>query len=153
MAKKPKFIDLFAGIGGTRLGFESVGAVCVWSSEWDKSAQETYNANFNHKPAGDITKIKSSEIPHHDILLAGFPCQPFSLAGVSKKISLGRAHGFHDKTQGNLFFDLARIIHDKKPQAFMLENVKNLLSHDHGRTFQQSRRCWKKILGIKSHIK
>jgi len=149
MAKKPKFIDLFAGIGGTRLGFESVGAVCVWSSEWDKSAQETYNANFNHKPAGDITKIKSSEIPHHDILLAGFPCQPFSLAGVSKKISLGRAHGFHDKTQGNLFFDLARIIHDKKPQAFMLENVKNLLSHDHGRTFQTIKEVLEKDLGYK----
>lgn len=129
------FIDLFAGIGGIRLAFESVGGSCVFSSEWDKSAQKTYEANFGEVPTGDITKIDASAIPDHDILLAGFPCQPFSLAGVSKKNSLGRKHGFADETQGTLFFDIARILKEKKPKAFLLENVKNLAGHDKGRTF------------------
>ncbi len=129
------FIDLFAGIGGIRLAFEPYGE-CVFSSEWDKRAQETYEINFAHKPDGDITQIHEKNIPDHDILLAGFPCQPFSLAGVSKKNSLGRNHGFLDETQGTLFFDIARIIKEKQPQAFLLENVKNLRSHDKGKTYK-----------------
>lgn len=130
------FIDLFAGIGGTRLGYESAGGECVFTSEWDKYAQKTYEANFGEMPFGDISQIKTSQIPDFDILLAGFPCQPFSIAGVSKKISLGRAHGFQDDKQGNLFFEIARIIQDKRPSGFMLENVKNLISHDKGNTFK-----------------
>jgi DNA (cytosine-5)-methyltransferase 1 len=133
---KFKFIDLFAGIGGTRLAFQNQGGKCVFTSEWDKFAKKTYEANFGEVPFGDITKIKESDVPEHDILLAGFPCQPFSIAGVSKKNSLGRNHGFLDKTQGTLFFDVARIIKQKRPRAFMLENVKNLISHDKGRTFE-----------------
>lgn len=131
-----RFIDLFAGIGGIRRGFEKIGGSCVFTSEWDKFAQQTYRANFSdsHEIAGDITKIDANDIPPHDVLLAGFPCQPFSLAGVSKKKSLGRAHGFEDKTQGTLFFDVARIIGERRPKAFLLENVKNLRSHDKGRT-------------------
>jgi len=136
MAGRLTFIDLFAGIGGTRLGFELAGGECVFSSEWDSNAQKTYNANFGETPAGDITKITSEQIPDHDILVAGFPCQPFSIAGVSKKNSLNRPHGFLDKTQGTLFFDVARIIRDKKPKAFLLENVKNLMTHDKGNTFR-----------------
>jgi len=136
--KKITFIDLFAGIGGIRLGFESIGAECVFTSEWNPYSQKTYAANFqDEKPiVGDITKVDEAEIPDHDILLAGFPCQPFSLAGVSKKNSLGRATGFLDETQGTLFFDVARIIKAKQPQCFLLENVKNLLSHDKGKTFE-----------------
>ena len=130
------FIDLFAGIGGMRLAFESVGGHCVYSSEWEKYCQQTYFANFGEQPDGDITKVDADSIPDHDILVAGFPCQPFSIAGVSKKNSLGRATGFEDKTQGTLFFDVCRIMKAKRPKAFMLENVKNLCSHDHGRTFQ-----------------
>ena len=130
------FIDLFAGIGGMRLSFESVGGHCVYSSEWEKYCQQTYFANFGEQPDGDITKVDADSIPDHDILVAGFPCQPFSIAGVSKKNSLGRATGFEDKTQGTLFFDVCRILKAKRPKAFMLENVKNLCSHDHGRTFQ-----------------
>lgn len=133
---KFKFIDLFAGIGGIRLAFDEQGGKCVFSSEWDAKAQETYEANFGDKPEGDIRGISSANIPFHDILLAGFPCQPFSLAGVSKKNSLGRAHGFEDKTQGTLFFEIARILKEKQPKAFLLENVKNLRSHDKGRTYQ-----------------
>ena len=131
------FIDLFAGIGGLRLGFESIGGHCSFTSEWNKFAQQTYAANFrdNHPVQGDITKISESEIPEHDVLVAGFPCQPFSIAGVSKKNSLGRAHGFACEAQGTLFFDVARILRDKRPAAFMLENVKNLQSHDQKRTF------------------
>ncbi len=131
------FIDLFAGIGGIRLAFEKEGGKCVYTSEWDTYAQRTYAVNFpSDEPiAGDITVEKIEEIPKHDILLAGFPCQPFSIAGVSKKNSLGREHGFLDKTQGTLFFDVARIIAAKKPKAFVLENVKNLCSHDQGRTY------------------
>ena len=129
------FIDLFAGIGGMRLAYEAMGCDCVYSSEWNKFSQKTYLANFGDMPEGDITKVNANDIPNHDILLAGFPCQPFSIAGVSKKQSLGRPTGFEDKTQGTLFFDVCRIIQAKRPHAFMLENVKNLTSHDGGRTF------------------
>ena len=132
------FIDLFAGIGGLRTAFESVGGHCVFTSEWDSYAQKTYGINFpGEAPTqGDITKIDAASVPDHDILIAGFPCQPFSIAGVSKKNSLGKAHGFADKTQGTLFFDVARILAEKKPRAFLLENVKNLHSHDRGNTFK-----------------
>ena len=130
------FIDLFAGIGGMRLAYESAGGHCVYSNEWEKYCQQTYFANFGEQPDGDITKVDAESIPDHDILVAGFPCQPFSIAGVSKKNSLGRATGFEDKTQGTLFFDVCRILKAKRPKAFMLENVKNLCSHDRGRTFK-----------------
>ena len=131
-----KFIDLFAGIGGMRIAYENAGAHCVYSNEWNKYSQQTYYANFGVQPDGDITKVDENSIPNHDILVAGFPCQPFSIAGVSKKQSLGRATGFEDKTQGTLFFDVCRILKAKRPKAFMLENVKNLCSHDKGRTFK-----------------
>lgn len=133
------FIDLFAGIGGLRRGFESIGGRCVFTSEWDRFSQQTYRANFpndDHEINGDITKVEAVDIPTHDVLLAGFPCQPFSIAGVSKKNALGRAHGFEDKTQGTLFYDVARIIKHHRPAAFLLENVRNLISHDKGKTFQ-----------------
>ncbi len=133
---KFKFIDLFAGIGGIRIAFQSVGGKCVFSSEYDKFAKVTYEANFGEVPFGDITKIDVKCIPEHDVLLGGFPCQPFSIAGVSKKNSLGKKHGFLDETQGTLFFDIARILKTKRPKAFMLENVKNLVGHDRGRTFE-----------------
>jgi DNA (cytosine-5)-methyltransferase 1 len=133
---KFKFIDLFAGVGGIRLAFQNLGGKCVFTSEWDTYSKKTYEANFGEVPFGDITKISEKEIPDHDILLGGFPCQPFSIAGVSKKNALGRAHGFLDETQGTLFFDVARIIKHKKPSVFMLENVKNLVSHDKGKTFK-----------------
>lgn len=129
-------VELFAGIGGMRIGFDAVGARCVFASEIDRFARESYSANFGEEPAGDITKISAEDIPDHDILTAGFPCQPFSIAGVSKKASLGREHGFRDATRGTLFFDVARIIEHKRPRAFLLENVKNLRSHDRGRTFE-----------------
>ncbi|CUH68964.1 DNA-cytosine methyltransferase [Thalassovita autumnalis] len=132
------FIDLFAGIGGLRIGFEAAGGTCVFTSEWNKFSKETYRANFEdeHEIKGDITKVDEQDIPAHDVLLAGFPCQPFSIAGVSKKNSLGRAHGFADETQGTLFFDVVRILRHHRPRAFLLENVKNLLSHDKGNTFR-----------------
>ena len=130
------FIDLFAGIGGMRIAFEQAGGHCVYSNEWNKYSQQTYFANFGDQPDGDITKVDAETIPDHDILVAGFPCQPFSIAGVSKKQSLGRATGFEDKTQGTLFFDVCRILKAKRPKAFLLENVKNLCSHDRGRTFK-----------------
>ncbi|WP_418471920.1 DNA (cytosine-5-)-methyltransferase [Eubacterium sp.] len=130
------FIDLFAGIGGMRLAFDHAGGHCVYSSEWNKYSQQTYMANFGEQPEGDITQVNAADIPDHDILVAGFPCQPFSIAGVSKKQSLGRATGFEDKTQGTLFFDVCRILKEKRPKAFLLENVKNLCSHDKGRTFK-----------------
>ncbi|MDO5532268.1 DNA (cytosine-5-)-methyltransferase [Sutterella sp.] len=130
------FIDLFAGIGGMRIAYSQAGGRCVYSNEWNKFSQQTYAANFGEIPDGDITKVDENSIPDHDILVAGFPCQPFSIAGVSKKLSLGRATGFEDKTQGTLFFDVCRIIKAKRPSAFMLENVKNLCSHDRGRTFR-----------------
>lgn len=130
------FIDLFAGIGGFRIGLEQAGGTCVFSSEWDKFAQQTYAANFGVKPEGDIHAIEASEIPKHDILAAGFPCQPFSLAGVSKKNSLGRKHGFDCDVQGNLFFEIARIADALETPVLFLENVKNLRSHDGGNTWQ-----------------
>lgn len=130
------FIDLFAGIGGMHIAYASAGARCVYSNEWNKYSQQTYYANFGIQPDDDITKVVAEDIPDHDILVAGFPCQPFSIAGVSKKQSLGRATGFADKTQGTLFFDVCRILKAKRPKAFMLENVKNLCSHDKGRTFK-----------------
>lgn len=132
------FIDLFAGIGGMRRAFEEHGGHCVFTSEWDTYAQKTYLANFavDHPLVGDITKVPEQHIPEHDLLLAGFPCQPFSIAGVSKKKSLGLKHGFECNTQGTLFFDVARIIREKQPKAFLLENVKNLQSHDKGNTFK-----------------
>lgn len=130
------FIDLFAGIGGMRIAYESAGGHCVYSNEWNKYSQQTYFANFGEQPDGDITQVNENDIPDHDILVAGFPCQPFSIAGVSKKQSLGRATGFEDKTQGTLFFDICRILKAKRPKAFMLENVKNLCSHDKGHTFK-----------------
>ena len=137
--EKPKFtfIDLFAGIGGFRIAMQELGGKCVFSSEWNVYAQKTYFANFGEMPFGDITKeTTKSFIPEHfDILCAGFPCQPFSIAGVSKKKSLGRETGFKDKTQGTLFFDVADIISRHRPKAFFLENVKNLTSHDKGKTF------------------
>jgi DNA (cytosine-5)-methyltransferase 1 len=137
-SENPKFtfIDLFAGIGGIRLAFQNLDGKCVFTSEWNKYAKKTYEANFGEVPFGDITKINEKDIPNHDVLLAGFPCQPFSIAGVSKKNALGRKHGFLDETQGTLFFDIARILKEKRPKAFLLENVKNLVSHDKGRTFQ-----------------
>lgn len=143
------FIDLFAGIGGLRRGFESIGGECVFTSEWDKFSQVTYQANFKdaHSIAGDITKLGADEIPAHDVLLAGFPCQPFSIAGVSKKNSLGRDHGFKCDTQGTLFFDVARIIEFHRPKAFLLENVKNLKSHDRGKTFEVIKRTLTEELG------
>ena len=145
-----QFIDLFAGIGGLRKAFESIGGECVFTSEWNEQAQRTYRANFdcNHPINGDIraiteavpeTKLNefiSSEIPGHHVLLAGFPCQPFSIAGVTKKNSLGRAHGFDCKIQGTLFFDICKIIKAKRPACFVLENVKNLKSHNKGDTYQ-----------------
>ncbi|CAK7007751.1 MAG: DNA-cytosine methyltransferase [Phascolarctobacterium sp.] len=131
-----RFIDLFAGIGGMRIAFDRAGGHCVYSNEWNKYSQQTYFANFGEQPEGDITQVNAKDIPDHDILVAGFPCQPFSIAGVSKKNSMGRATGFEDKTQGTLFFDICRILKEKKPKAFMLENVKNLYSHDKGRTFK-----------------
>ena len=132
------FIALFAGVGGFRLAMQAQGGKCIFSSEWNRYAQKTYMANFGDMPFGDITKEETkSYIPEHfDVLCAGFPCQPFSIAGVSKKNSLGRETGFKDKTQGTLFFDVADIISRHRPKAFYLENVKNLVSHDKGRTFK-----------------
>ena len=151
------FVDLFAGIGGIRRGFEEIGGRCVFTSEWNEPAVRTYKANNYADPDAhtfnsDICEVTLSKrdgvtqkqvnqnihkmIPDHDVLLAGFPCQPFSIAGVSKKNALGRKHGFEDKTQGTLFFDVAQILDVKRPAAFLLENVKNLKSHDKGRTFK-----------------
>jgi len=153
-ARRPRagdfsFIDLFAGIGGMRLAFEAAGGKCVFTSEWDKYAQKTYRANFpdDHPIAGDITQIDAADIPAHDVLLAGFPCQPFSIAGVSKKNALGRAHGFMDKAQGTLFFDVLRILKHHRPVAFVLENVKNLVSHNKGDTFRTIRGALEDELG------
>ncbi|WP_306355479.1 DNA (cytosine-5-)-methyltransferase [Roseibium aggregatum] len=146
-----RFIDLFAGIGGLRLGFQSIGGRCVFTSEWDPHSQKTYALNFpdNHRVSGDVREFSKNPdlIPEHDVLLAGFPCQPFSLAGVSKKNSLGRPHGFLCDTQGTLFFDTAQIIAHHRPAAFVLENVKNLESHDKGRTFATIMHVLKDELG------
>lgn len=154
---KFSFIDLFAGIGGMRLAFEAQGGKCVYTSEYDQWATATYLANHavecRHPIAGDITKVAVDDIPDHDVLIGGFPCQPFSIAGVSKKNSMGRAHGFKDATQGTLFFDVARIIAAKRPTAFLLENVKNLLSHDRGRTFEVVMRTLREELGYEVHYK
>jgi DNA (cytosine-5)-methyltransferase 1 len=147
------FIDLFAGIGGLRQAFESSGGKCLFSSEWNKFSQQTYEANFGDVPQGDITKIDEKEIPDHDILVGGFPCQPFSIAGVSAKNHLGREHGFKDKTQGTLFFDVCRIIKEKQPSAFLLENVKNLKSHDKGNTFKVIINALEKELNYDIHYK
>jgi len=156
---KPKFdfIDLFAGIGGFRIAFQELGGKCVFSCEWDKYAQQTYRENYGETPFGDVRqftdpgKVSDKEldkmIPDHDILAAGFPCQPFSIAGVSKKKSLGRKHGFEDPTQGTLFFDIKRILDVKRPKAFFLENVKNLLNHDKKRTFEIIIKSLRKDLG------
>jgi DNA (cytosine-5)-methyltransferase 1 len=134
-----KFIDLFAGIGGMRRGFESIGGECVFTCERDRYSQQTYRANFpddRHPIADDIREVNAAEIPAHDLVLAGFPCQPFSIAGVSKKNALNRPHGFACEAQGTLFYDVARIIAHHRPKAFLLENVKNLASHDKGLTFR-----------------
>jgi DNA (cytosine-5)-methyltransferase 1 len=148
--QKFQFVDLFAGIGGLRRAFETVGGQCVFTSEWDEHAQRTYKANHycDHPINGDIREITEGapeaslldyidkNIPNHHVLLAGFPCQPFSIAGVSKKNALGRVHGFDCKTQGTLFFDICKIIKAKRPACFMLENVKNLKSHNKGDTYR-----------------
>lgn len=151
------FIDLFAGIGGIRLGFEELGGRCVFTSEWNTFAQKTYLTNFpqedGHLLVGDITQIDADDVPDHDVLLGGFPCQPFSIAGVSKKNALGRPHGFEDTTQGTLFYDVARIIAAKRPKAFLLENVKNLLSHDRGNTFATILRVLREELGYEVHYR
>lgn len=151
MASDGTFIDLFAGIGGIRSGFESAGAQCVFTSEIDPWARRTYEANYavDHPFVGDIVGYPTEEIPDHDILLAGFPCQPFSLAGVSKKNSLGRPHGFECESQGTLFFEIERILRDKRPRAFLLENVKNLRSHDGGRTYRHIRDVLETRLGYR----
>ena len=165
MAKESfTFIDLFAGIGGTRIAFEKAGGRCVFSSENNSYSQETYEANFGEKPEGDITKISEKDIPNHDILAGGFPCQPFSIAGVSSKKYLGRPHGFDARTtptkknplgetQGTLFFDIARIIKEKRPAAFLLENVKSLKGHDKGNTFRVIMRVLREELGYDVHYK
>lgn len=144
-----RFVDLFAGIGGMRRAFDSAGGECVFTAEWNAMSLRTYLANHGggHPVAGDITKVPADAVPDHDVLVAGFPCQAFSLAGVSKKNSLGRPHGFLDKTQGTLFFDVARIIEAKRPPFFLLENVKNLLAHDKGRTFEVIRKTLADELG------
>ena len=150
---KLRFIDLFCGIGGFRIGFERAGCKCVFSSDWDKYSQLTYKANFGEEPKGDIHAVDIADIPAHDILCGGFPCQPFSLAGVSKKNSLGRKHGFDDEKQGNLFFSIANILEVHRPAAFVLENVKNLKSHDGGKTFDIIYRTLTESLGYDVHYK
>ncbi|OZG53893.1 cytosine methyltransferase [Alloscardovia macacae] len=150
-----RVVDLFAGIGGIRRGFASAGGHAVFSSEWNEYSARTYRVNygFAEEVAGDITQVSVEDIPDCDVLLAGFPCQPFSLAGVSKKKSLGRETGFRDKTQGTLFFDVARIIAAKRPAAFLLENVKNLTSHDKGKTFKVILDTLQDELGYEVHWK
>ena len=150
-----RFIDLFAGIGGIRMGFEAHGGECVFTSEWNGFAKKTYIENFGdrHPFVGDIVPFPAEDVPDHDVLLAGFPCQPFSIAGVSKKNSLGRPHGFECTTQGTLFFDVARIIAARRPKAFMLENVKNLLSHDRGNTFRVILQTLRDELGYEVHYR
>lgn len=162
--KRIRFIDLFAGIGGFRLAFERIGAECVFTSEWDKFARQTYAANFemdeSHPFAADITQVDIDTIPKHDLLVAGFPCQPFSIAGVSKKNSLGRPHGFQDETQGTLFFNIKQILDRHEPAAFLLENVKNLVSHDKKRTYKVIERTLeglgyivrKRVINAKSYL-
>ncbi|MBB6319286.1 DNA (cytosine-5-)-methyltransferase [Paraburkholderia tropica] len=154
-----RFVDLFAGIGGIRMGFEAHGGRCVMTSEWNPFSKKTYLENYGqtdaegHAFVGDITAFEAADVPDHDVLLAGFPCQPFSIAGVSKKNALGRPHGFECTTQGTLFFDVARIIAEKRPAAFLLENVKNLLSHDKGRTFDVILQVLRDELGYDVHYR
>ncbi|MFT4068970.1 DNA (cytosine-5-)-methyltransferase [Paraburkholderia sp.] len=160
-----RFIDLFAGIGGIRMGFEAHGGECVFTSEWNEFSTRTYRENYgenygeNHAGGagraliGDIVAFPAEDVPGHDVLLGGFPCQPFSIAGVSKKNALGRPHGFECTTQGTLFFDVARIIAAKRPAAFLLENVKNLLSHDKGRTFDVILQTLRDELGYEVHYR
>jgi DNA (cytosine-5)-methyltransferase 1 len=150
-----QFIDLFAGIGGIRMGFEAQGGECVFTSEWNEFSKKTYLENYGsrHSFIGDIVSFPADDVPAHDILLGGFPCQPFSIAGVSKKNALGRPHGFECTTQGTLFFDVARIIAAKRPAAFLLENVKNLLSHDKGRTFDVILQTLRDELGYEVHYR
>lgn len=158
MSEPLRAIDLFAGIGGIRMAWENAFGdqlTTVFSSEWNKYSNQTYEANFHDDfpITGDITQVPAVEIPDCDVVLAGFPCQPFSIAGVSKKNSLGRPTGFEDKTQGTLFFDVARIIAAKQPKVFMLENVKNLTSHDHGNTFKVITQVLTEDLGYHVHWK
>ena len=150
-----RFVDLFAGIGGIRMGFDAQGGECVFTSEWNPFSKKTYVENFGagHEFIGDIVAHPAEAVPDHDVLLAGFPCQPFSIAGVSKKNALGRPHGFECTTQGTLFFDVARIIAAKRPAAFLLENVKNLLSHDKGRTFDVILQTLRDELGYDVHYR
>ncbi len=152
-----RFIDLFAGIGGIRMGFEAHGGECVFTSEWNEFSTRTYRENYPagaaHALIGDIVSFPAEDVPSHDVLLGGFPCQPFSIAGVSKKNALGRPHGFECTTQGTLFFDVARIIAAKRPAAFLLENVKNLLSHDKGRTFDVILQTLREELGYEVHYR
>lgn len=147
------FSDCFAGIGGMRLAFESVGGKCVFSSEIDKFAQISYKANFGESSEGDIRKVDEHSIPDHDVFVAGFPCQPFSQAGVIKRNSLGKPHGFSDKDKGTLFFEIARILKAKKPRAFLLENVSHLKNHDKGKTFKKIINILTKDLGYSVHYK
>lgn len=149
-APRFRFIDLFAGIGGLRRGFESIGGQCVYTCEWNEFSRSTYLANFpgdTHSIASDIRDVKVKDVPEHDLLLAGFPCQPFSIAGVSKKNALGMPHGFRCDAQGTLFFEVARILEALRPRAFLLENVKNLVSHDKGHTFRVIHRTLTEELG------
>jgi len=148
-----RFIDLFCGIGGFRIAFEKIGGKCVFSSDYDKFSQQTYEANFGELPHGDIHTVTVADIPAHDVLCGGFPCQPFSIAGVSKKNSLGRLHGFDDAKQGNLFFSIAAIIDFHRPAAFVLENVKNLKGHDKGKTFEVIYRTLTEELGYTVYTK
>ena len=154
-----RFVDLFAGIGGMRIPFDEIGGRCVFTSEWDRFARQTYTANFpesdEHKLAGDIRPYaqEPERVPAHDLLLAGFPCQPFSLAGVSKKNALGKPHGFLCNTQGTLFHDLAKIIRHRRPPVFLLENVKHLRRHDGGRTFKTIMHVLEEDLGYDVYTK
>ena len=154
-----RFVDLFAGIGGLRIPFEEIGGQCVFTAEWDRFSRQTYTANFpddeDHEFAGDVRPYadKPNMTPEHDVLLAGFPCQPFSIAGVSKKNSLGRPHGFLCDTQGTLFYDLAKIIKHHRPPAFLLENVKNLERHDGGKTFATIKYVLEEELGYEIHTR
>lgn len=150
---KPRFIDLFCGIGGFRIAFERAGCECVFSSDWDKYAQRTYAANFGETPHGDIHTVDIAAMPKFDILCGGFPCQPFSLAGVSKKNSLGRKHGFEDVKQGNLFFSIRDILKHHQPPAFVLENVKHLVRHDKGNTFRVIMQTLEQELGYTVYAK
>jgi DNA (cytosine-5)-methyltransferase 1 len=150
-SQKFKFVDLFCGIGGFRLAFDRAGGECVFSCDSDKYARLTYAANFAEEPKGNIHSIAVADIPHHHILCAGFPCQPFSIAGVSKKNSLGRKHGFDDEKQGNLFISIVAILNYHRPEAFVLENVKHLLRHDEGRTFRIIIDILTKALGYQVH--